>query len=230
MRELPKSEVYEQEFRYMSWGIAVKKVLETVENNSPKNASVLDLMCGPGYLLGELSKKRKDLLLEGIDNGEEFIQHAQQKYPEIPFHVQDVLSWNPEKKYDVIVCTAGIHHLPYEHQEPFLKSISQHLNPNGFAVFADPFIDDYSNEMERKQGAAKLGYEYLLTTINNDAPIDVISAALDVLHNDVMKFEYKTSVKKLEKILKGLFSEVEINKTWPDEESWYGDYYSICKI
>ena len=117
MKNLPKSEIYEQEFEYMSWGIAVRKVLETIKHNAPKNGNLLDLMCGPGYLLGELSKKRNDLLLEGIDFSDEFIQHAQHKYPNISFHVADVVSWQTTKEYDVIVCTAGIHHLSYEKQE-----------------------------------------------------------------------------------------------------------------
>ena len=229
MKNLPKSEIYEQEFEYMSWGIAVRKVLETIKHNAPKNGNILDLMCGPGYLLGELSKKRNDLLLEGVDISDEFIQHAQNKYPNISFYVGDVLSWQTTKKYDVVACTAGIHHLPYDKQEWFLKSISQLLKPNGFAIFADPYIDDYFNETERKQAAAKLGYEYLATTINNGGSHDVISAAVDVLYNDVMWFEYKTSVKKLEPIFKKLFSEVEINKTWPEKNSWYGDYYVVCK-
>lgn len=57
MRELPKSEVYEQEFEFMPWGTLIDKILTTVQNKAPKNGSVLDLMCGPGYLLGEIAKE-----------------------------------------------------------------------------------------------------------------------------------------------------------------------------
>ena len=229
MRELPKSEVYEQEFEFMPWGILIDKILATIQNEAPKNGSVLDLMCGPGYLLGEIAKRRPDLTLEGADISDEFIQHAQRKYPDISFQAADVLSWTPSKKYDVILCTGGIHHLPYDRQALFLETIPALLNPNGFAVFADPYVNDFSNELERKQSAAKLGYEYMIATMKNGAPDVIIKATVDILYNDVMGFEYKTSLKKLEPVFRRLFSNVEINKTWPESKSEYGDYIIVCR-
>lgn len=229
MRELPKSEVYEQEFEFMPWGTLIDKILDTIQNEAPKNGSVLDLMCGPGYLLGEIAKRRPDLILEGADISDEFIQHAQRKYPNISFQVANVLSWSPSKKYDVILCTGGIHHLPYDRQAPFLETIPALLNPNGFAVFADPYVDDFSNELERKQSAAKLGYEYMIATMKNGAPDEIVKATVDILYNDVMGFEYKTSLKKLEPVFRKLFSDVEIDKTWPESKSEYGDYIILCK-
>ena len=32
----------------------------------------------------------------------------------IEFNIADALSWNTDKKYDLILCTGGIHHLPYK--------------------------------------------------------------------------------------------------------------------
>jgi len=119
--------------------------------------------------------------------------------------------------------------LPDDKQEQFLTMIPSLLKPNGFVIFADPYIDDFTNIEERKLAGAKLGYEYLVTTIKNGAPDSVISAAVDVLYNDVMGFEYKTSVKKLEAMVKNLFSEVEMHKTRPEINSEYGDYYMICR-
>ncbi len=229
MRELPKSEVYEQEFEFMPWGTLINKILATIQNEAPKNGSVLDLMCGPGYLLGEIAKRRSDLTLEGTDISDEFIQHAQRKYPDISFQVADVLSWTPSKKYDVVLCTGGIHHLPYDRQAPFLETIPALLNPNGFAIFADPYVDDFSNELERKQSAAKLGYEYMVATMKNGATDEIVKATVDILYNDVMGFEYKTSLKKLEPVFRRLFSHVEIDKTWPESKSEYGDYIILCK-
>ena len=229
MRKLPESEIYEQEFKYLPWGKLISKILSLIEKEGPKNGSVLDLMCGPGYLLGEISKIRPDLALEGVDINEEFIQYAQKKYPKIEFQVADVLSWSPSKKYNLLLCTGGIHHLPYEKQELFLKTIPNLLNPKGFAVFADPYTDEFSNEIEKKQAAAKLGYEYILATMKNGAPDDIVKATIDILYNDVMGFEYKTPLKKLEPIFRRLFSKVDINKTWPEYDSEFGDYYMICR-
>lgn len=229
MKELPKSDVYEQEFKFLPWGFLIDKILTLIEKEVPKNGSVLDLMCGPGYLLGEIAKRRSDITLSGVDISEEFIHYARCKYHNISFQVANVLSYEPAKKYDLVVCTGGIHHLPYDKQELFLEKVSNFLKPKGFAIFADPFIDDFFNELERKQAAAKLGCEYITATMNNDAPMDIIKATIDILYNDVMGFEYKTSIKKIESILRKLFSFVEITKTWPESKSEYGDYYIICK-
>ncbi len=230
MVELPPSKVYEKEFKYMPWGIWVAQVLDLVASKVPKNGSVLDLMCGPGYLLGEIARRRSDLALEGVDLSEEFISHARSKYPGIVFHLDDVLAWEPAQKYDLVVCTGGTHHLPYEHQVPFLEGIPGLLKPDGFCIFADPYVDDYSNESERQQAAAKLGYEYMLATMKKGAPEDIVKATIDILYNDVMGLEFKTSLKKLEPVFRRIFSEVEIHKTWPETESEYGDYYIVCRI
>ncbi len=229
MKQLPKSEIYEQEFAYMPWGILIKEILSIIAKDSLHNGNVLDLMCGPGHLLGEITKRRPDLTLEGVDFSDEFITHAQHKYPEIVFQVADVLSWQPNKKYDVILCTGGVHHLPYDKQEQFLETIPSLLKPNGYAIFGDPYVDDYTNEPSRKLAAAKLGYEYMVATMKNGATNDIINATIDILYNDVMGFEYKTSMKKLEPVFRKLFSKVEIHKTWPDSDTEYGDYYVVCR-
>jgi trans-aconitate methyltransferase len=230
MRKLPKPEVYEQEFEYMPWGTLIGRVASLIEREVPKNGRVLDLMCGPGYLVGEIARKRGDLVLEGVDISEEFTRHARRKYPGISFHAADALSWEDVKKNDMVVCTGGVHHLPYGKQPLFLKRLPSFLNRKGMVVLADPYIDDYSSEQERKHAAAKLGYEYIISTIRNGAPNSVVKAAVDILHNDVMGFEYKTSLKKIEPILREAFPNIEIKKVWPEADSEYGDYYIVCRM
>ena len=123
MRVFPPSEVYEQVFQFMPWGSLIKKVLQIIERDAPVNGSLLDLMCGPGYLLGEITKQRSDLHLGGVDNNEAFIQHARQKYPSLSFHVADVLSYVPKKQYDLLLSSRG--------GNIFLPSIRHCLLPNG---------------------------------------------------------------------------------------------------
>lgn len=230
MKNLPKSEIYEKEFEFMPWGTLINEILDIIEKEVPQNGKVLDLMCGPGYLLGEISKRREDLILEGTDINKEFIQFAQDKYKKISFQIGDVLLWKSTQKYDLILCTGGLHHIPYDKQALFLEKIPSLLNSKGFAIFADPYIDDYSNDSERKQSAAKLGYEYMIATMKNGASEEIIKATIDILHNDVMGFEYKSSLEKMEPIFRKYFSKVEVHKTWPKNKSKYGDYYFLLNI
>lgn len=228
MKPLPDAEVYVKENQYMPWGKLIQYVVNLI-TAMPKGLKIIDLMCGPGYLLNEIKKVRPDLILNGVDIDENFIKYAQLNYPDISFQTADVLVWKPIKKYDVVLCTGGIHHLPYDKQVSFLYTIPAALKKNGFAFFADTFIDDYLNESERKIAAARLGYEYLVNTIKNGALNDIISAGIDILHNDVMGNEFKTSLTKLLPIFNKLFVLVNVIKIWPQQKSDYGDYIIYCK-
>jgi len=230
MKQLPRPEIYEQEIKYMPWGILIKEVLRWTVKNTPQKANVLDLMCGPGQLLNQIKASRKDLTLTGVDNDKRYINFASKKYPDIKFICTDALDWQTKDKYDLVLVTGGLHHVPYDQQSTFLGRIVRILNKKGVCILADPYIDDYSNEQERKVAAARLGYEYIKAVIENDAPDEIVSAAIDILTNDVLpNGEYKNSVVKTKKLISSLFSRNDIHKTWPKKETEYGDYYLIMQ-
>jgi len=230
MKKLPEAEEYVKEFEYFPWGDLIKEILDILEKKLPKNAKILDLMCGPGYLLGKLNKKRSDLKMIGVDIDGGFIRDAQKKYPNIKFEKEDVLKWQTDEKFDAIVCTGGVHHLKYKNQEEFIRKIASLLNKNGFCIIADPYIENYKSEKERKLRALKLGSEYLKVVIKKDAPNELIAAAIDIKFNDLMGFEYKTSMKKMLPIFKKFFSRIEKHKIWPKKKTKYGDYYFILRL
>lgn len=227
--EMPISETYERELEFMPYKESLRKVQEAVCSMAPKNAHLIDLMCGPGYLLGKIVKQRPDLKLLGVDADKRYIAHSRLRYPKIKFEVGDVRVWKPEQSADVVICTGAVHHLTYEEQAPFLEKIAGLIKPGGFGVVSDCYIDDYKNEAERKIAAARLGYEYLQESVRNGAPRDVVSALCDILRNDVMKREFKTSVKKRMPAFQKAFRIVEMHKIWPKSESEYGDYITIVR-
>ncbi|MFH1182746.1 MAG: class I SAM-dependent methyltransferase [Candidatus Moraniibacteriota bacterium] len=227
MQNLPTADVYDKEYKYMPWGVLIEEILKIIREKTPKGGKVLDLMCGTGHLLGKIRKIRPDLELTGLDWDPGFIRYAKKNYKNINFIVSDALEWKNNAKYDLIICTAGIHHLPYDKQEIFIKNLSKAVKKDGYIITADPYIEDYKNESERKIAGAKLGYEYLVETIKNGATGDVIKATVGIMENDVMGVEYKASIRKFNPILKKFFSKITIRKTWPEYKSDYGDYYFI---
>ena len=229
MKELPESKIYEQELLYMPYKESLKKVLDIIVSYAPKDGELLDIMCGPGYLLGKIAEMRSDLKLYGNDLDKRYIEFSKEKYPGINFEIVDILTWEPNKPFDVVICTGSVHHIPYEKQDEAIGKIASAIKPGGFGIISDCYIDDYADEKERKIAAAKLGYEYLVETIANGAPDDVAEATVDILHNDVMMEEFKTSLKKRMPFFEKHFDSVEIIKTWPDIESEYGDYVMVCK-
>lgn len=229
MQNLPTAKVYEKEFKYMPWGVLIHKLLDIVKNTK-RNAKVLDLMCGPGYLSGKINKMRPDLIITGVDLEKDFIDYAKSKYKKIDFINEDAFKWNSKEKFDLIIVTAGVHHLHWNKQENFIKKISKLLEKDGSAIIADPYIGSYSNEKERKLTSAKLGYEYLVETIRSGGTDDVIKAAIDVMSNDIFLVEWKNSVNRVESILNKYFNDVKMIKTWPKTKNKdYGDYYFILK-
>lgn len=229
MQNLPAAEIYQREADYMPWGVLLEEILDYVNKNVPKNGRVVDILCGTGYLLGKLYELRPDLNLTGVDLEHEYIGYANKQYSSVNFEVADVLEWNTDDEFDAVLCTGGLHHLPYEKQENLIEKIGYLLDDKGFAIVADPYIDSYSNETERKVAAAKLGYEYLVATIKNGASEDVIKATASLINNDISLVEFKNSVENIEPYFKKKFSFVEKHKTWPNKGTEYGDYYFILK-
>lgn len=229
MQNLPPASTYDDEVKYMPWGKLISQVEEIAINSVPQNGRVLDLLCGTGNLLGRLHTHRPDIIFTGVDLESEYIAFAHDMYPSISFQVGDALTWTSETPYDLVLVTGGLHHIPYENQEKFIQNIAGLTKDNGIAIVADPYIDEYSNEEERKLAAAKLGYEYLIATLRNGATKVVAKATADLIANDVLGVEYKTSIKKMKPIFERYFSRLEQYKTWPETDSEYGDYYFVLR-
>lgn len=229
MKGLPDSQIYEQELEYWPYKESWNMVFDYICANAPQNATLLDLMCGPGYLLGKLAAKRPDLKLKGIDIDQRYIPFAQAKYPQIEFELNDIFSLAEKEEYDVVICTGSLHHLSYDKQEQGIAVMADLVKPDGFVLISDCYINDYANETERKLAAAKLGYEYLKGTIENQAPDLVIAPTIEILDNDVFMKEFKTSLKKRTPQFEKHFKSVETRKAWPKLESEYGDYITIGK-
>ena len=231
MKELPVPETYEEGLEFWPYRASLKLVLDSICSESPKNARLLDVMCGPGYLLGKIKEKRPDLLLSGVDIDDRYIAYGKDTYEDVSFEMGDVLSWQPKDKFDVVVCTGSVHHVPYDLQETAIKNISSFVKSGGLVIISDCYVNDYANETERKQSAAKLGYEYIRETIANGGSDKVVEWTVDILWNDVLMHEFKPSFEKRFPILKKYFTEVKTFKTWPDETPpGYGDYVHVCRV
>ena len=92
MKALPPYHIYEQELLYMPYKESLRKVTEIVCSQTPKNGNLLDIMCGPGYLVGKIYEKREDIAILGVDIDKEYIKRAKEANPKANFEVGDVLS------------------------------------------------------------------------------------------------------------------------------------------
>jgi len=227
-KPLPKAETYNNENDFMPWGELIDKLVNLVCTKTPKDSTVLDLMCGTGFLIKKIKEQRPDLQITGIDINEDYIKFALDNMKDVNFICADTMDWPVDGKYDLVLCTGGIHHIGFKRQQSLLIKMKGLLSNNGVCITADPFIGNYVDERSRKLAANELGSEYIRATIEKDAPRDVVKAAIDILDRDIaLDGEYKTSIDKFKKIAKNVFSTIEMHKVWPKTESEYGDYYFI---
>jgi 2-polyprenyl-3-methyl-5-hydroxy-6-metoxy-1,4-benzoquinol methylase len=231
-KELPEAAVYEKGLRYWPYRESLHKVLELVCKHAPQHGSVLDMMCGPAWLLGQIHKKRPDLSLCGMDVDMRYVRYNRATY-EGHFDQGDILTWKPRSPYNrgpfnLVLCTGALHHVPYRQQNLAIKNIASMVDEKGAAIISDCYVDEYATEAERKLAAAKLGYEYLQETIQNGANDQVVAWTADILYNDVLRHEFKTSIGKRAPQFTKYFKRITTMKTWPMEQVGYGDYVHLC--
>lgn len=97
---------------------------------------VLDVACGNGTLLRELSKKAK-IQATGIDVSENMIHAAKQRYPNMNFEVKPCypLEWKDES-IDIITICCAFHH--FDNPQGFVNECRRVLKKNGTVYIADP--------------------------------------------------------------------------------------------
>lgn len=117
-----------------------------------KNATkLIDLGCGDGYWLKQLENKRiSHLNLEGIDYNEIRIKRAKKILsPEIKLHINDLNSYQPTEKFDIVLCTHVIEHIPDD--TAFLKSIKKILKTKGILILATPNEGSFLEQRRNKK-------------------------------------------------------------------------------
>lgn len=113
----------------------LKIALPMLEENP--NLKILDIGCGTGQLIGEISSQYKELYYLGIDVAKNMIEIAKSNNKEknIEFRVCPVENFTCQEKYDLIICS---HSFPYfPNKEETLKKIAALCNPHGQVIIVN---------------------------------------------------------------------------------------------
>lgn len=98
--------------------------------NKDKNIKILDLGCGPGELINEISNNFYNCNVTGIDFSEKMLEISRQRNSEakhIKMDAEDLCKL--DDKFDIITCT---HSLPYyKTPEKVMKELSRLLDDDG---------------------------------------------------------------------------------------------------
>ncbi|HHY73435.1 MAG TPA: methyltransferase domain-containing protein [Bacillus bacterium] len=101
---------------------------DVVELLAPKkDEKILDLGCGTG----DLAKKLYDMGIQvmGVDNSANMVNQAKGKYPEIKFHIHDVLDLPYKDEFDAVFSNAVLHWI--KEPKEALKNIYKSLRKGG---------------------------------------------------------------------------------------------------
>ena len=222
----PAAEVYAQELSYMPWGETIEEVIRFVVTHCPRNGRVLDLMCGPGMVLAEIRRQRPDIDLVGVDIEPGFLEYARRHCQGARFVRADVLRWKSRRTFDVVICTGGIHHLPYQKQSTLIRRMSSLLKSSGWCITADPYLGDYANAESRRVAAMELGDAYIQVVRDHGGTEAVLQAVVWVKENDVAEHEWKVSWRRGPGRFRWVFRRVQWKQMWPRKQPMggYGDY------
>ncbi len=140
------SDVFCKVYNEFGWNyypeIFGEQLLQWLErkNFAPKNS--LDLGCGTGVLCRILQSE--GIQAAGMDFSSGMIDIARQDSPEIPYEVADMITYRPEKQFDLVTCTGdALNHIrDLNDIQKIFRNVYAYTSPGGYFVF------DILNEQE----------------------------------------------------------------------------------
>lgn len=134
-----------------------ENLLRWMARNGAGIKSSLDLACGTGILCRVLHDH--GIQAQGADLSEGMITVARENHPGIPFQVADMITFRPDRKFDLVTCTGdSLNHIrDLRDVAQIFRNVYDCLNPGGFFIFDllnekevstdEPFEFDFSDDL-----------------------------------------------------------------------------------
>lgn len=112
-----------------------EQLLIWLEENKVSVKTSLDLACGTGVLCEILHGKGIEAC--GMDFSEGMIEIAKQRNSEIFYEVADMITYCPEKRFDLVTCTGDAlnHIMDLKDVEHIFQNVYGYLNQGGYFIF-----------------------------------------------------------------------------------------------
>lgn len=109
--------------------------LERALTFAPIGKSALDVGCGSG---GRIIDKLQEcgFSVTGVDVSDVMINLATKNHPNASFHVQDICTWETDKKFDFIVAWDSIFHLPLQMHNLVIDKLCNLLTTKGTIIYS----------------------------------------------------------------------------------------------
>lgn len=126
----------DQDWSYYPTYLAKMKFVREYIKNVSKDCKILDIGCGEGVLVEEMSKMGYDII--GVDKNysSEFVKQGD--ITKLPF---------PDESFGLVICLDVLEHLNFEDQEKALLEIKRVLIKNGEVVFTLPNLAHFASRL-----------------------------------------------------------------------------------
>ena len=155
------SDVFCKVYNEFGWNyypeIFGQQLLTWLEETGTRVASSMDLACGTGILCEILHER--GIEASGMDFSSGMIDIARERNPRIHYDVADMITYRPEKQFDLVTCTGdAVNHIrqPEDVQKIF-ENVHSYLAPGGYFIFdllneqeistSEPFEMDFSEDI-----------------------------------------------------------------------------------
>ncbi|MFF5973411.1 methyltransferase domain-containing protein [Streptomyces sp. NPDC012769] len=115
------------------------ELLDRVRLDAPP-AIVYDVGCGPGTITRLLTERFPGAEVHGVDSSEEMLRTAAGIAPGAAFHQEDIRSWRPAGRADLLFANSLFHLVPDHHD--ILRRMVDDLAPRGVLAVQMPVCHD----------------------------------------------------------------------------------------
>ena len=140
------SDVFCKVYNEFGWNyypeIFGQQLLLWLQRNDLRPKTAMDLACGTGILCRILENAGMEA--SGMDFSSGMIEIARQNAPHIHFDVADMITYRPDRQFDLVTCTGdAVNHIPeLSNVKKIFENVYAYLAPGGYFVF------DLLNERE----------------------------------------------------------------------------------
>lgn len=133
------SDVFCKVYNVFGWNyypeIFGQQLLQWLERKDIHPKTAMDLACGTGILCGILHGA--GIEASGMDFSSGMIKIARENCPGLSFDVADMITYRPEKHFDLVTCTGdAVNHVPaLSDVEKIFRNVYAYLAPGGYFVF-----------------------------------------------------------------------------------------------
>ena len=133
------SEVFCKVYNEFGWNyypeIFGQQLLQWLKDRNLQPKTAMDLACGTGILCKILQES--GIHADGMDFSAGMIEIARENCPESHFDVADMITYRPQKQFDLVTCTGdAVNHIPeLGDVKKIFQNVHDYLTPGGYFVF-----------------------------------------------------------------------------------------------